>query len=288
MKPSAGAEVFGLSAFAGLAVLFLSWRDMGETRQGRRRDAFRCALRRILPGALCAPRRFWGSVRASSSPLARFYRVFGPDAPFPSVRAGCSPWPRPCWALSCCVRALGLRGGPFRSGRSCCAPRARPLLLPAPLSLSAPGRVFALLSFGGLAPPFSRVSSRVRSSLWAWAGPCSCPRPPRAAVVRPPAPAPWLPPSAVLLVPDSALILVAIGTWSALLVGVLLRRARAAAPLSVLPVVPPRAGVGRLSLQIILIGAPARLGPCRPGAALATLLCPFAPGAPWPPPLSAR
>lgn len=139
---------FALMLVAGVAVLALSWRDMGETRQGSG-GSFRAQFAEMPE--LMRSRRFWGYCATSSLASGAFFAYLG-GAPFVGAQVyGMSP---ATLGLFFGAPALGYAAGNFASGRY--AARIgidRMILIGAAINFGGMA-LLSLLYFGGLHSPF--------------------------------------------------------------------------------------------------------------------------------------
>jgi len=135
---------FGLMLIAGIAVLALSWRDMGETRQGGA-GTFRAQFAEMPE--LMRSRRFWGYCATSSFASGAFFAYLG-GAPFVGAQVfGMEP---AMLGLFFGAPALGYAAGNFLSGRF--AARVgidRMILIGACINFGGMA-LLSLLYFGGL------------------------------------------------------------------------------------------------------------------------------------------
>jgi DHA1 family bicyclomycin/chloramphenicol resistance-like MFS transporter len=139
---------FALMLVAGVAVLALSWRDMGETRQGSG-GSFRAQFAEMPE--LMRSRRFWGYCATSSLASGAFFAYLG-GAPFVGAQVyGMSP---ATLGLFFGAPALGYAAGNFASGRY--AARIgidRMILIGAVINFGGMA-LLSLLYFSGLHSPF--------------------------------------------------------------------------------------------------------------------------------------
>jgi DHA1 family bicyclomycin/chloramphenicol resistance-like MFS transporter len=135
---------FALMLIAGAAVLALSWRDMGETRQGGS-STFRAQFAEMPE--LMRSRRFWGYCATSSFASGAFFAYLG-GAPFVgTVVFGMSP---AVLGLFFGAPAVGYAAGNFLSGRFAARIGIDRMILTGALINFAGMALLSLLFLGGL------------------------------------------------------------------------------------------------------------------------------------------
>ena len=139
---------FGLMLVAGVAVLALSWRDMGETRAGGA-GSFRAQFAEMPE--LMRSRRFWGYCATSSFASGAFFAYLG-GAPFVGAQVfGLAP---AMLGLFFGAPALGYAGGQFRLGRFAARVGIDRMILIGALINFGGMALLSLLYFGGLQTAF--------------------------------------------------------------------------------------------------------------------------------------